>query len=133
MKNLLLIILFTAIFSSSIQAQNNSSLDPLTTIEFESTTIDYGKIEKGSDGIRSFKFKNTGEHPLKIYQIYSSCSCDIVSKPEEPVRPGETGIIKIKYDTKKIGPIVKTITGNSNIKDKLFTLRLKGEVLPKLQ
>lgn len=131
MKNLLLLFLFTGIFSNSIQAQNSSSLDPITTIEFESTTIDYGKIEKGSDGIRSFTFKNTGDHPLKIYQIYSSCSCDIVSKPEEPIAPGETGIIKVKYDTKKVGPIVKTLTGNSNIKDKLFTLRLKGEVLPK--
>lgn len=131
MKNLLILFFFALVLSNSLQAQNSSSLDPLTTIEFESTTIDYGKIEKGSDGIKSFIFKNTGDHPFKIYQIYSSCSCDIVSKPEEPVAPGETGIIKVKYDTKKVGPIVKTITGNSNIKGKLFTLRLKGEVLAK--
>ncbi|MEN8901329.1 MAG: DUF1573 domain-containing protein [Nonlabens sp.] len=131
MKKLLLLFLFTGIFSNSIVGQNNSSLDPITTIEFESTIIDFGKIAKGSDGVRSFIFKNTGNYPLKIYQIYSSCNCDIVSKPEEPVAPGATGVIKVKYDTQKVGPIVKTITGNANLKNKLFTLRLKGEVLTK--
>lgn len=129
MKNLLFIFLTVGLFQWSI-AQNESTLDKVTTVEFETTTIDYGKIAKGSDGVRTFKFKNTGDHPLKIYAIYSSCNCDIVSKPEEPIAPGETGEIKVKYDTSKVGPIVKTITANTNTKDKLIPLNLVGEVLP---
>ncbi|WP_366942003.1 DUF1573 domain-containing protein [uncultured Nonlabens sp.] len=130
MKNLLLIFLFTGLISTSMQAQDSTTLDPMTTVEFETSTIDYGKVEKGSDGVRTFTFKNTGENPLKIYKIYSSCSCDILSKPEEPVTQGMTGEIVVKYDTKKVGPIVKTITAYANIEKKLIPLRLKGEVLP---
>jgi hypothetical protein len=47
MKNLL-IILFTGLFSTAAVAQSKPVQYPLTTIEFESTTVDYGKIEKGS-------------------------------------------------------------------------------------
>jgi hypothetical protein len=131
MMKKLLIILFTVLFSTGAVAQSNPVQDPITTIEFESTTVDYGKIEKGSDGIRTFTFRNTGKNPLKIYKIYSSCSCDILSKPEKPIAPGATGEIKVKYETKKVGPIVKTITVYANIDQNPIPLRLKGEVIPK--
>jgi hypothetical protein len=130
MKNLLLIILFAGLFLTSAQAQESTVIDPTTTVEFESTTMDYGKIEKGSNGIRTFTFKNTGDYPLKIYKIYSSCNCNIHSKPEVPIDPGAIGEIKVTYDTKKVGPIVKTITVYANIAKKMIPLRLKGEVLP---
>ncbi len=129
MKNLLLTFLLTGLSLAGLNAQNNSSLDPLTSIEFKTTTIDYGDIEKGSDGVRTFSFKNTGDEPLKIYKIYSSCSCDILSKPENAIEPGNSGEIKVKYDTNKVGPIVKTITVYANIEKKLVPLRLKGLVL----
>jgi hypothetical protein len=131
MKNLL-IILFTGLFSTAAVAQSKPVQYPLTTIEFESTTVDYGKIEKGSDGIRTFTFRNTGNNPLKIYKIYSSCSCDILSKPEKPIAPGGTGEIKVKYETNKVGPIVKTITVYANIDQNPIPLRLKGEVITKI-
>lgn len=127
----LLIILFTGLFYTSAVAQSNTIQDPLTTINFESTILDYGKIEKGSDGIRTFIFTNTGNNPLKIYKIYSSHTCQVLSKPEEPVSPGQTGEIKVKYETKKLGPIVKTITVYANIDKNPIPLRLKGEVIPK--
>ena len=129
MKNTFL--LFIALgFTQLTLAQDESTLDKTTTVKFKETTIDYGEIKKGSDGIRTFTFTNTGEHPLKIYNIYSACNCDIVSKPEKPIAPGELGEIKVKYDTQKVGPIVKTITANTNTKEKLIPLNLVGEVLP---
>lgn len=129
MKNIFL--LFLAINLGSIAtAQDESTLDKTTTVEFEETTIDYGKVAKGSNGVRTFTFTNTGEHPLKIYNIYSACNCDIVAQPEDPIAPGNKGEIKVKYDTKKVGPIVKTITANTNTKEKLIPLNLIGEVLP---
>ncbi|MGJ8685003.1 MAG: DUF1573 domain-containing protein [Nonlabens sp.] len=129
MKNLFLLFIAFG-FTQLSFAQNESTLDKTTTVEFEKTTIDYGKIKKGSDGVRTFTFTNTGEHPLKIYNIYSACNCDIVYKPEGAIAPGEKGEIKVKYDTKKVGPIVKTITANTNTTEKLIPLNLIGEVLP---
>jgi hypothetical protein len=99
-------------------------------IEFKSDVIDYGQVENGSDGVRVFEFTNTGDAPLVISRVYSSCGCTIPKKPEEPIMPGETGEIEVKYDTKRTGPIRKTITVNSNATEATKALKIKGEVLP---
>jgi hypothetical protein len=100
-------------------------------IEFESSVVDYGEIEKGTDGIRIFTFVNTGDMPLEIKKVYSSCGCTIPKKPEVPIAPGETGEIQVKYDTNRVGPIRKTITVNSNaLETPVVSLKIKGTILP---
>ena len=83
-------------------------------IEFKNDVIDYGEIAKGSDGIRTFEFTNVGDAPLVISNVKSSCGCTVPSKPDGPVGPGESSAIQVKYDTKRIGPIRKTVTVYSN-------------------
>jgi len=124
MKPLLILaaVLITGITSF---AQNAA----LTTIEFESKVIDYGTIKKGSDGNRTFVFTNTGSADFKVLSIFSSCSCDVISKPEVPIAPGEKGKIVVNYDTKKLGPIVKTLTVKGNIAEGIIALKLKGNVV----
>lgn len=98
-------------------------------LTFESNIIDYGTIEKGSDGIRVFRFTNTGDAPLIIEKVYSSCGCTIPKKPEAPIAPGKQGEIQVKYDTNRVGPIRKTVTVNSNATDqKTVALKIKGTV-----
>ena len=46
-------------------------------IEFKAYTIDYGTINKGADGIRTFEFTNTGDEPLIVSNVKSSCGCTI--------------------------------------------------------
>lgn len=100
-------------------------------IEFKNDTIDYGKIENGSDGVRVFEFTNTGNAPLVITNVKSSCGCTVPKKPTAPIAPGEKGEIEVKYDTKRTGFIRKTITvtsNASNIKNGISYLKIKGEV-----
>ena len=98
-------------------------------ITFDSLTIDYGTVVKGADGIRQFKFTNTGTSELEITQVRSSCGCTIPKKPEAPIAPGETGEIQVKYDTNRLGPIRKTITVNSNAAETpIVSLKIKGVV-----
>lgn len=97
-------------------------------IEFKQETIDYGTIEKGTDGIRKFEFTNTGNEPLIISRVYSSCGCTIPKKPEAPIAPGESGEIEVKYDTKRVGPIRKTISVYSNASQVPFPLKIKGTI-----
>ena len=99
-------------------------------IEFQSSVVDYGEIVKGSDGIRIFTFVNSGDMPLEITKVYSSCGCTIPKKPEKPVLPGESGEIEVSYDTKRTGIFQKAITVRSNAKTTNVILRIKGEVLP---
>ena len=117
-------VLFIGLFALSISAQ-----EKVAKIEFEESVIDYGEIAKGSDGVRVFKFKNTGEVPLIISRVYSSCGCTIPKQPEEPVKPGEMGEISVKYDTKRVGPIRKTITVYSNAETPTVAIKIKGRVL----
>ena len=100
-------------------------------IEFQSSVVDYGEIVKGSDGIRIFTFVNSGDMPLEIIKVYSSCGCTIPKKPEAPIAPGESGEIQVKYDTNRVGPIRKTITVNSNASETpIVSLKIKGTVQP---
>ena len=120
--------IFTVLLLCFITAQL-SAQEKTAKIEFETTVIDYGTIEKGADGVRVFKFKNTGNAPLVVTSVKSSCGCTVPKKPEAPVLPGETGEIEVKYDTKRVNPIRKTITVTSNADTPTVALKIKGNVI----
>lgn len=107
---------------------NLTAQDKVAKIEFKSETVDYGDIEKGSDGVRVFTFTNTGNAPLIISNVSSSCGCTIPKKPENPILPGATGEIQVKYDTNRVGPIRKAVTVTSNADTPTKVLKIKGEV-----
>ena len=97
-------------------------------ITFESEVVDYGTIKKGDDGVREFKFTNTGSSPLYITQVRSSCGCTIPKKPTDSIMPGVEEVIEVKYDTNRVGPIRKTITVSSNAVTPVVALQIKGTV-----
>ena len=120
MKKLVLIALVGLLgFTANAQAK----------ITFKSDTVDYGKIVKGSDGVRVFEFTNTGDAPLIVSDVKSSCGCTVPKKPKGPVAAGANGTIEVKYDTNRVGPIRKTVTVYSNADEPIKALKIKGEVL----
>tara|TARA_S200000501_G_C20533995_1_gene616988 strand:+ start:232 stop:618 length:387 start_codon:yes stop_codon:yes gene_type:complete len=126
MKTMKYINIIILLFNLSIYAQQT-----LPQIEFESTTIDYGIIENGSEGERVFTFKNVGTADLIITNVKSTCGCTIPKKPNNPIPPGESSEIIVRYDTKRVGPFRKTITVSTNQKESPYiALKLKGTVLP---
>ena len=123
MKNLIT-ILFVGLISFGSFAQ-----EKVAKIEFKTDVIDYGTIEKGADGVRVFEFTNTGDAPLIISNVRSTCGCTIPKKPKGPIMPGETGEIEVKYDTNRVSPIRKTITVISNAETPTVALKIKGLVV----
>lgn len=117
-------VLFLGFFGLSLSAQEKTA-----KIEFKTIEIDYGTIEKGADGVRTFEFTNTGDAPLIISNVKSSCGCTVPSWPKSPIMPGDTGEIKVKYDTNRVNPIRKTITVTSNADTPTVALKIKGEVV----
>lgn len=77
---------------------------------FETTTLDYGNIENGSDGNRFFKFKNNAKETLIIKNAQGSCGCTTPSVPKDPIPAGGSNEMKVNYDTKRTGPFTKTVT-----------------------
>ena len=124
MKKILSLFTLFLTLNALVYGQNDGP-----NIEFVSQVIDYGQIEKGSDGVRTFEFTNTGSQPLIISKVYSSCGCTIPKKPEAPIPPGEKGEIQVRYNTNLVGPIRKTITVNSNAESTpIVSLKIKGSV-----
>ena len=118
--SILSLFIFAFSFSQEKQAE----------IKFEEKLIDYGEIEFDSDGKRTFKFTNIGNAPLVFNRISSSCGCTVPEWSREPVMPGKTTKIKVRYDTKRVGPINKSVTLTSNATNEpTMVLRIKGNVL----
>jgi len=122
MKKLAIVVLIAFVaFVQQINAQ--------AKMEFVTETVDYGEIAKGSDGVRVFEFTNVGDEPLIISRVKSSCGCTVPKKPDGPIAPGASSTIEVKYDTKRVGPIRKTVTVYSNADEPIKPLKIKGKVL----
>lgn len=112
---------------SSVYAQPESG----AKIEFVKETHDYGNLKYGANGTCTFEFKNTGNAPLIISKATGSCGCTVPSWPKEPIAPGAKGEITVKYDTKRSGPISKSVTITSNaVNEPSKVIRIKGTVGP---
>ena len=126
MKKTLILFAF-ALISSIVFAQNG----PKIVFSAKDNTIDYGQVTKTENGTRDFIFTNTGNAPLIITNVLSTCGCTIPTKPTEPIMPGKTGKITVKYNMAP-GPIRKTITVESNAINYdagRVALKIKGEVI----
>jgi hypothetical protein len=126
MKNLLLSMVFmlAAVFGLQAQDSNPNAAE----ITFQSEVIDFGTIDQNANGTREFVFTNTGKEPLIITSTRGSCGCTVPSPPKEPIAPGKKGVIKVTYDTNRVGPFVKTVTVESNGKSGKKVLTIKGNV-----
>ena len=110
-----------------VKVEDNPNAPEIT---FDKTVHDYGTIPFGGDGVCIFKFTNTGKEPLILQQPQSSCGCTVPTWPKEPVLPGASSEIQVTYNTKKAGPINKTVTVRSNAKTNTVVLRITGKVEP---
>jgi len=118
----------TTISTSTVTAQEVSNG---AQISFEKETHDYGTIKNGANGTCTFEFKNTGNAPLILSNAKGSCGCTVPTWPKEPIAPGATAVISVKYDTKRQGAINKSVTITSNATNEPNkVIRIKGTVLP---
>jgi hypothetical protein len=137
MKNLIFLFVLVGFSFTSVIAQTptkevkkveSEEVTGGPIMKFESLTLDYGEITKGSDPLRTLSFKNTGDAPLVIKHAKGSCGCTVPIWPKEPIMPGEESEIKVRYDTKRPGPIRKTIRITTNEEGNPHVIQLKGNV-----
>lgn len=100
--------------------------------KFEKTTHDFGDIHQGDKVEHIFTFTNSGNEPLIISNVLTTCGCTAPSYPKEPVKPGESADIKIDFNsTGKMGKQNKIITILSNAVNQKTQLSITANVLPK--
>lgn len=114
--------------SFSANAQTEVTSGPVISVDKDSH--DYGEIEKGGDPYCEFTITNKGNEPLIISNAKGSCGCTVPEWSKEPILPGESSVMRVKYDTKRVGPINKSVTITSNASNEpTKVLRIRGKVL----
>jgi len=102
------------------------------TLDFKDTLHDFGQIHEGEVVEYDFAFTNNGKTPLLITSASGSCGCTVPEYPENPIAPGQSGIMKVKFNSQgKNGPQQKSVTIHANTLRNIHMLYIKSEVLEK--
>ncbi len=130
MKKTVLFLAIALFGMTAVVAQSGASVNSGANITLDKDVHDYGEIEKGGDPYCEFTITNDGSEPLIITNAKGSCGCTVPEWSKEPVLPGESTVMKVKYDTKRVGPINKSVTITSNATNEpTKVLRIRGKVL----
>lgn len=142
MKKIFLILFAATALTACKQSKSNAAADSTATekpavvlspdapvISFEHGMYNFGKITQGEKVQYDFKFTNTGKSPLIINEATATCGCTIPEKPKDPIKPGESGVIKVVFNsTGKMGMQDKVVTITSNGNPSTTEVHLIGEV-----
>lgn len=109
--------------------QTAAAMLDTTTVQLIDSVYNFGKVTEGEKVTFNFRFKNSGSKPLVIASTSASCGCTVPEKPERPILPGETGFIKVVFNSKgKMGHNEKNITVMANTNPAFPMLLLTGDV-----
>jgi hypothetical protein len=96
-------------------AVNSAATGQHPVITFEKLVHNFGEITQGEKVEYSFKFTNTGDKDLLIMSATSTCGCTVPEFPKEPIKPGQSGYLKVIFDSHgKEGYTEKAITIKAN-------------------
>jgi hypothetical protein len=101
----------------------------LTEITFDNLNHDFGDIIEKQKVEHTFTFKNTGKIDLLINNCEAACGCTVPRWPKQPIKPGETGDIKVVFDSEgRSGVNNKMVTVYANIPDNKIVLNFRANV-----
>lgn len=130
---------FSLLSCNSLQAQEKkeTTTSPVAIQEnknagvfkFEELEYNFGTIKQGEQVFHDFVFTNAGKEPIIITKAEGSCHCTVPEYPKEPIKKGQTAVIKVKFDSAgKQGIQDKLVTITSNATVNPLVLHLKGTV-----
>lgn len=105
-------------------------IDDPTEISFDKMEYDFGTVKEGDQVRHTYKFKNTGDKNLILINVKGSCGCTVPEDwPKDPIPPGETGEIKVVFDSQgRVGNVKKNVRVEANTNPSLSLLTLSGTV-----
>jgi hypothetical protein len=119
--------------TTRVEGQSKDAKDSVSGPEifFKNTEHNFDTITKGPDASWEFTFTNTGNEPLKLEKIRTSCQCTVSKWSKKKILPGKSDVIKVIYSTRNVGYFHRTITIMSNAKTNPIELHITGTVLNK--
>lgn len=127
MKRISIVFLLSFVMSGFLFAQSKPE------VKFNKNVHDYGSVKEEVEvALSEFEFTNTGKTPVVIQRVITSCGCTTPSYTREPVLPGKKGKVKVAYNTiHRPGTFRKNVRVYTNVPDTVYTLTIKGHVIPK--
>lgn len=112
-------------------AERDAKSSKFPVLEFDKKEHDFGEIEKGTKVETVFSYKNTGDAPLVITDIKSSCGCTIPQDwSKEPLAAGESGKFTVKFNGSGTNKVSKTITVTANTEKGSEIVKISAFVKP---
>lgn len=101
----------------------------LTTFSIDRTSVQMGQFDWQQEQTATFTLTNTGDKPLVIQAVDTSCGCTTVEYSQEPVRPGYSTTLRVVYKAEQPGAFGKTVTVHCNTEDSPLRLTVRGEAV----
>ena len=109
-------------------ADRDAKAGEYPVMSFDETEFDFGTIDQGTNVEHVFKFTNTGKAPLVIVDAKSSCGCTVPQFTREPVAPGDSGEMLVKFNGSGKNQVSKTVTITANTEAGKETIKIKAFV-----
>lgn len=125
MKKILLTVALLAAFVVNAGAQ--------AVIKYDKSSHDFGKFDEEKKQTVVFAFTNTGDEPLVIQQVMTTCGCTVADYTKTPIPAGKKGQIKVTYNGKGKPKVFfrKVITVRSNATNAMTRIYISGDMLVK--
>ncbi len=112
-------------------AERDATAGDLPKISFEKEEHDFGTIMDGTPVETVFTYTNTGNSPLVVSNIKSSCGCTVPEDwNKEPLAPGQSAHFTVKFNGKGTNQVTKTVTLTTNTEKGTETVRIKAFIQP---
>lgn len=112
-------------------AEREAEASKYPVMTFTESEFDFGTIDQGAPQEHVFTFKNDGDADLIIVDAKSSCGCTVPEFTKDPVPPGETGELLVKFNGSGKNQVSKTVTITANTAAGKETIKIKAFVTPK--
>lgn len=96
-------------------------------------THNFGQIEWKQPVAVEYSITNTGNKPLVLTNVTTSCACSVAEWTKTPIAPGDKGMVKASFDAKALGHFDKSIGIYSNASPNLVYLKFTGEVVQEVK
>lgn len=113
----------------SANANDTVAFKDMPTMDFKDTTHEFGDMMEGETVFYDFEFTNNGKTPLIINMANGSCGCTVPEYPHNPIEPGKTAVMKVKFNSAgKQGHQEKSVTISTNSNKGVHMLYIKANV-----
>jgi len=131
--------LYTEIFGGG----KMSNIDHLKSMDSKSSSISKTSVQLNKDSVYigrflfkitkhvTFQLKNTGNKPLVIQSVNTSCGCTVAKYDKKPISVGQTTTVQLKYKPNSSGYFSKTADVICNVPKGFVRLKISGEVIEK--